>query len=130
MSVVILKDEKPGLEPETPGLSLPMAAGDSPVVGDPSPTPTGPSSSGRIPGRDPGEGGSTPPGPSIDDSSIVQEFLAGYNVSDDGGAYVILAPAFFQGKSTVFAERVKDFSQVLWDVRSGKIKPSRSKQTT
>ena len=121
-------DEKPGLEPETPGHSLPLGAGDSPVGGDPSPT--GPSSSGRIPGCEPGEGGSTPPGPSKEAQAAVEEFLAGYNVSDDGGLYVILSPAFFKGKSTVFADRVKDFSQVLWDVRSGKITPTRSKETT
>lgn len=118
-------DEKPGLEPETPGLSLPLGAGDSPVVGAPSPT--GPSSSGRIPGCEPGEGGSTPPGPSTEPQ---EEFLAGYNVSDEGGLYAIFTPAFFQGKSTLFADRAKGFLDVLWGVRSGKIKASRSNQTT
>ena len=52
-------------------------------------------------------------------------FLAGYNLNDDGGLYVVFSPAFFRtGKDPEFATRVKDFVDLFWDVRSGKIKPT------
>lgn len=56
---------------------------------------------------------------------VKEEFLAGYNVAEDGGFYAVFTKAFFQGKNFVFESRVKDFMAILWDVRDGKIKPTR-----
>lgn len=54
-----------------------------------------------------------------------EEFLAAYNVSEDGGFYAVFGPTFFQGKNFVFESRVRDFMGILWDVRDGKIKATR-----
>jgi len=63
--------------------------------------------------------------PKIEVMEPKEEFLAGYNVAEDGGFYAVFTKAFFEGKNFVFEGRVKDFMTILWDVRDGKIKPTR-----
>lgn len=63
--------------------------------------------------------------PEIKVEKVEEEFLAGYNVADDGGFYAVFTKAFFQGTPFVFEKRVKDFMGILWDVRDGKIKPTK-----
>ena len=63
--------------------------------------------------------------PEIKVEDAKEEFLAAYNLADNGSLYCIFSPGFFQGKDFTFSSRVKDWQQILWDVREGKIKPTK-----